>query len=198
MREFVFSFLNLCHLALQAPDELPTAISRIPRPVAHLGLVLFLTGLSTAVAAYLTRDYYDSGYFAYIVGLTLVNAGIGFLWSLLLAALIDGFVLLQHRERAGHVWQTTGILILSTLPNIFAVAVAVPARLLARPEYLLMPLQLALFAWSIFIALRGIVFQYEVSLRSAITIYLRSLALVLLFPFLFFLFIILELVGKLA
>jgi hypothetical protein len=198
VREFVISFLNLCHLTLQAPDELPTAVARIPRPAAHLGLVLGVCGLSTAVAGYSIRDYYDSGYAVYIIGLTVVNAGIGFLWSLILAGLIDAFVLLQHPQRAGKVWQTAGILIMSTLPNLFSVAAAVPARLLSRPEYLLGPLQLLLFAWSVYIALRGIIYQYEISLRSAVIIYLRSLGLALFFPFLFFLFIVLELAGKLA
>lgn len=197
MREFVISFLNLCHLALQAPDELPTALARIPRRAALLTIVLFFSGLSTAVAGYLIRDYYDSGYGAYILGITLVNAGIGFLWSLILACLIDAFVVLQQPQRAGHVWQTAGILMMSTLPNIFSVAAAVPARLLSEPEYLMLPLQLLLFAWSIFIALRGIIYQYEISLRSAVLIYLRSLGLVLCFPILFFLFIVLELAGKL-
>ncbi len=198
MREFILSFLNLCHLTLQAPDELPTAIARVPRPAVHLGLTLFMCGLSTAVAGYLIRDYYDSGYAAYILGLTAVNAGIGFLWSLLLACLVDAFVALAHPQRAGKTWQTAGILVMSTLPNLFSVAIAVPARLLSNPELLVAPLQLALFAWSIYIALRGIVFQYEISVRAAVSVYLRSLALVLFFPLLFFLFIVLEVAGKIA
>ncbi|MCR9144812.1 MAG: hypothetical protein NXI24_21420 [bacterium] len=197
MREFLVSFLNLCHLTLQAPDELPTAIARIPRPALHLGIVLVICGLSTAVAGYVVRDYYDSGYAPYIIGLTIVNAGIGFLWSLILACLVDAFVSLQNPQRAGKVWQTTGVLIMSTLPNIFSVAAAVPARLLAQPELLLVPLQLLLFVWSISIALRGIVYQYEISFRAAVKTYLRSLGLVLLFPLLFFLFIMLEVAGKL-
>jgi hypothetical protein len=196
VRETVLSFFNLCHLTLQSPDELASALQRTSRPVLSLGFVVFLSGLSTAVAGYYIRDYYDSGYVFFILGLTLVNTGIAVLWSLLLAGLIDALVQLQHPGRAGRVWQTVGILMMSTLPNVFAIAGAVPARLLARPEFLALPLQLALFGWSIYIALRGIVFQYEISLRSAVTIYLRALGLVLVFPFLFFLFIILDLAGK--
>lgn len=198
MREFLFSFLNLCHLTLQSPDELPRTLERLPRPALHLGLIAGLAALSTAVAAYLLRDYYDSGFAVYIVGLALVNAGITVLWSLLLACLIDAFVARLYKERAGHVWQTTGLMIASTLPNIFAVAAAVPARLLSNPTLLMLPLQLLLFAWAISIALRGIVYQYELSMNTAVKLYLRSLSLVLAFPLLFFVFLALEVVGKLA
>ncbi len=195
MREAVLNFLTLCHMALQSPGELSTGLERTPRRTPILGTVLLLSSLSTATGMFYIRDYYHSTFFAAIFFLTLVHIGIAVLWSVLLGCVIDALVSLRSAERAGKAWNTAGMLIMSTLPNIFLIAFAVPARLLRNPELLLVPAQLLLMVWAVWIAVQGIIYQYELTVRNAVLIYLRSLGIVLVFPFLFFLFITLELTG---
>ena len=182
MREFIATFLNLVHLPLQSPQELPVVLERTPGLRNHLILLTFLTALSTAVGNYYLRDYYEGTFLAVILLLKGSHVAVIALWSILGGAAGDARVHLRKPRVSGKAWSMTAVLFLSALPNLFYAVAAVPARLFREPDWIMTPVSVLLFLWSCIIAIQGLSYLYEIRLRSAIFLYLQVAAMVLVFP----------------
>jgi len=193
---FFLNFLNLCYLTLQRPGELPVALEDSgPREILpHLAGVAILTGLSSSVAVYYLRDFYDSAWFLQIFLLAFLSAALTILWGVLFGALLDAIVRIRFRERAGKPWMAAALLIFSALPNVFAVAGAVIGGFLPTPAWIVVPVQLSLLVWSVLIAVIAVQYLYELNLRAAILAYAASLLPTAAFPGLVFIFLSLRLI----
>lgn len=192
MTRFFFQFLSLVHAALQRPSELPVLVERGGVSRGALIAALSITALAQATATYLLRDYYDNGAFLLIPLLALIYGAFAFAWAALLGCVADALVSRTNRERAGKAPAMIAVIIFSAMPNMFVVSSALVARFLSYPALITIPVQLGVFAWSIYITLKGLQYLYELNLRRAASVYLQGLALVLVFPGLALLFALLS------
>lgn len=179
---FLYNFLNYAHLALQKPSELPVQVERDRDSRSHVIAAIVLISVAQATGAYFLRDYYDSGYWIAIPVYALVYAAVTGLWAAIFGAIIDSLVARSRRERAGRAWSMATIIVFSALPNAFVIAVATIARFVDQPILIAAPAYLGIFVWSMLISLRGLQYLYELSLPTAIRLYLGALAITLGFP----------------
>lgn len=195
IRNAIVIFIELLYLVLQHPEELPVYVRKIPNLKAYIGVSLALSSLSMATGVYALRDYYQTSFWIFVLILTVNHAALSFLWALCLGAVLDAVVRIKHPDRTAKVWHMISIVLLSTLPFIFFLSGALPARLLPHPVLIMVPVTLGLLIWSLYITLRGLQYLYELSFREGIKIFLQSAFAVLIFPVVWLIFMIVEFTG---
>ncbi len=197
LRNFVTVFVELAVLVLQRPEELPIYLQKIPGIKWQILTSITLSSISSSVGFYFLRDFYDSGYITHILLLTANQLILFLLSAVIFGSVIDSFVRLQKPDRAGQNWPMTGIVLLSAFPFIFFLSGAMPARLLRHPIFIIGPVSLGLYIWSLYIVIRGLQYLYELSLGRAVIVYLKAAAVVLFFPGVFLVFMSMELLELL-
>ncbi len=91
------------------------------------------------------------------------------------------------------------IALLSCMPFFFMLPLAVPAKTFLRePLWLFLPLAIGLYVWSMIIALKGLQYLYEFSIRDALRVFMSAAGIVLVFPAVFGMFFMLEIYQLLS
>ena len=187
MRNFLLVFVEIAYAVLQHPGELPVYLRRIPNLRAHVLLSVFLAAFSVALGVYTLRDNYAPSFFLTVLILSVVHFFLIFVYGILQGALVDAFVYLEHPERSGQAWQMVGITLLSFLPLVLFLPTLTPLQFLALnllidPRPMVVFPALGLGFWQIIVVVKGLQYLYELTLRSAIQIYVKSVLIVAVFP----------------
>lgn len=178
MRMFLRTFIETAHAALQKPDELPGFAGKSNDAY----VVPVLAALSTSVAAYLLRDYYESIFLFNIVLVTLFQAAAYIASGLLFASLVDMFVQQEHPERGGRARGAYHIYLYCLLPLVFTFPAAAIARVTPAALFVAGIFSLLLHVWMILNLLRALQFYYEIPMKSAISSVVRAALVTIGFP----------------
>ncbi len=193
MKLFFATFLEAAHASLQRPDELAGFAGR--SRVAYV--VPVLCAISTSVAAYLLRDFYESIFLLNILVTTGLQTLAYVIYGLMFAALVDYFVQNEHEDRAGKGRGAFLIFLYCLLPLVFtfpiaAIARVTPAALLAAGVG-----SLLLHAWCAWSLVRALQYYYEIPIRGILTAMLKAFAVTVGFPLILFFLASFRLVSSL-
>ncbi len=198
MKNFLLVFLEIAYAVLQHPTEIPVYLRRIPELPRHVLTCVGLSSVSSALALYTIRDYYDAGVWLLLPLLSVVHMltllGGGFLFGLL----SDVLVRRTAPDRPRQAGQVIAIALLSVLPLAFSLPLAFPIRFLAQrigfaPGALMLPILIALAIWVFAVAVRGLQYLYEIPLRRALTVSVQATLVILVYPVVLALFFALDL-----
>ena len=203
MKSFLLVFLEIAYAVLQHPTEIPAYLKRIPDLPRHALACVGLSSLSSALAIYTLRDYYDSGVWILLPLLSSVHMGTFLGGGVLFGLLADVLVRQRTPDRPRQAGQVIAVALLSLLPMAFSLPLAFPVRFLSMrvgwsPVVVMVPILLALSAWVFYVAVRGLQYMYEISLRRAMVVAIQSSLAILIYPGVFALCFALDLAQLLG
>ena len=181
--QLVFRILvEVLYGVYQHPEELPGYLATLPRLKGYVVGVAALASLSVATGLYYLRDFYDVLFWIQIPAVWIVMLLFFLSGGVLLGTLMDAWVTRDRQDRPNHAWLAVSLTMLSLAPYLFFTPIAILARLIASPLLLMLPMTLALAAWSFQIQMQGVRYLYELTIRDALKLLLQSLMIFLLFP----------------
>ena len=200
MKNFFILHIEILYAVFHYPIGLPGHLKKIPGLNKHLLFSLFLISLSSAVGTYFLREYYSDSYAVTIIVSTLLHIIFFLMCGFIFGALADAFVARKYSDRAGRSNQMVAIAVLSFLPWLFFLPAAFSARYVAAQTNTavfvwMWPVVLAIMFWSLFILYVGIRYLYDLTLRDALLIQLKSVAVFMIFPFLLGVLLVQELAS---
>lgn len=193
MKLFFATFLEAAHASLQRPDELAGFAGR--SRVAYV--VPVLCALSTSVAAYLLRDFYESIFLFNIVFTAGLQTLAYLIYGLMFAALVDYFVQAAHEDRAGKGRGAFLIFLYCLLPLVFTFPIAAIARVTPVALVVAAAGSLILHVWCAYSLVRALQYYYEVPVKSMLTAMLKAFAVTVSFPLILFFLASFRLVSSL-
>ena len=198
MKNFLLVFIEIAYAVLQHPTEIPSYLKRIPNLPRHALSCVGLSAVSTALALYTVRDYYDNGVWILFPLLSFVHMGTFVGGGVLFGLLCDILVRQRTPDRPRQAAQVIAVALLSLLPLAFSLPLAFPVRFFSlrlgwSASFVMVPVVLGLSAWVFYVAIRGLQYLYEISLRRATIVAVQASLAIVLYPALLALFFALDL-----
>ena len=192
MRLFLAQLLELAHMSLTRPEELAMYLQRVNSGNKQIALFLGMIALSNATALFHVRLSYDMSFLFFLPLTSLLLFVLMGLWAFLAGAGIDALVRFIYPEKGVLSRNTIRMSALSLLPFVFALPVAVPARIFSFQGLFLFVMSGLLLVWHFVILYRSTRYHYELEKREALRNCLVMILLLAVFPVCFVLFAVME------